>query len=254
MQNKMTTQELQQPIEKETGQIQQPIEEQAEEIDQFQELQEEKLNQANESQTDETPKEKEFLVFGLYDISEVKVQDNGMRKYINLDPKIMIKSHGKIREKFSKGKINILEIFANLIAVPGHRGKKHKIQTGWKTGKYSQNMKILLDALKIVHEKTKENPVQVLVTAIENSAPRDGVTVIEYGGARYPQAVDISPLRRVTMTLRTIVQGSYDKSFNKKTKIEQAIATELIKAYNGDMDSHAMGKKRDSEKQADSAR
>ena len=42
--------------------------------------------------------------------------------------------------------------------------------------------------------------------------------------------------------------------FNKKTKIEQALADELIKAFNNDMDSFAMGRKRDSEKQADSAR
>ena len=82
----------------------------------------------------------------------------------------------------------------------------------------------------------------------------DGVTIIEYGGARYPQAVDISPLRRVTMTLRVMVQGSYDKSFNKKTKIEQALANEIMKAFNRDMDSNAMSKKRDGEKQADSAR
>lgn len=196
----------------------------------------------------------QFKLFGLYDVSNIKVEDPGMRRYINLEPKLVVKSFGRIREKFGKGKINLIEIFANLIAVPGHRGKKHKIQTGWKTGKYSQNMKIVLECLKIVEQKTKKNPIQVLVTAIENAAPRDGVTVIEYGGARYPQAADISPLRRVTMTLRHMVQGSYDKSFNKKTKIEQALALEIIKAYNKEGDSYIMAKKNDSEKQADSAR
>ncbi len=140
------------------------------------------------------------------------------------------------------------------MAVPGHRGKKHKIQTSWKTGKYSQNMKIVLNCLKIIEQRTKQNPVQVLVTAIENAAPRDGITVIEYGGARYPQAVDISPLRRVTMTMRLIVQGSYDKSHNKNNKIEKALADEIIRAYNNEADSYVMVKKKDSEKQADSAR
>ena len=195
-----------------------------------------------------------FKLFGIYDVSEVKVNDPGMKKYINLEPKLVVKSHGRNREKFAEGKTNILEIFANLIAVPGHRGKKHKIQTSWKSGKYSQNMKIVLDTIKIIETKTKKNPVQVFVTAIENAAPRDGITVIEYGGARYPQAVDISPLRRVTMTIRLMVQGSYDKSFNKKTKIEQALADEIIKAYNNEADSYVMVKKKDSEKQADSAR
>ncbi len=213
---------------------------------------EEELTQAEE--IDAMEKKDNYKLFGLYDVSDVKVNDPGMKKYINLEPKIVVKSHGRHREKFNRGKINILELFANLIAVPGHRGKKHKIITGWKTGKFSQNMMIVLKTLKIIEEKTKQNPVQVLVTALENAAPRDGITVIEYGGARYPQAVDLSPLRRVTMTLRTFVQGSYDKSFNKKTRIEQALAAELIKAYNGEMDSYAMTKKRDSEKQADSAR
>jgi len=196
----------------------------------------------------------QFKLFDIYDVSDVKVEDPGMRRYINLDPRLMVKSHGRIREKFGKGKTNLIEIFANLIAVPGHRGKKHKIQTSWKTGKYSQNMKIVLKCLKIIQEKTKQNPIQVLVTAIENAAPRDGVTIIEYGGARYPQAVDISPLRRITMTLRHIVQGSYDKSFNKKTKIEQALANEIIKAYNNEADGYSIAKKKDSERQADSAR
>ena len=223
----------------------------------------EQLQEVNEEMTEEEVidqmaelenKADNFKLFGLYDVSDIKIVDPGMKRYINLEPKLMIKSHGRIREKFGRAKINLLEIFANLIAVPGHRGKKHKIQTGWKTGKYSQNMRIVVETLKIIENKMKMNPVQVLVTALENAAPMDGVTVIEYGGARYPQAVDISPLRRVTMTLRVMVQGSYDKSFNKKTKIEQALANEIMKAYEKDMDSGAMSKKRDGEKQADSAR
>ncbi|MBS3080295.1 30S ribosomal protein S7 [Candidatus Pacearchaeota archaeon] len=210
-----------------------------------------------ETQFDEIVKKKKsdsFKLFGIYDVSEVKVNDSGMKRYINFDPRILVKSRGRVREKFSHAKINVLEVFANLIAVPGHRGKKHKIQTHWKSGKYGQNMRIVLNCLNIIEERTKQNPIQVLVSAIENAAPRDGITVIEYGGARYPQAVDVSPLRRYTMTLRNIVQGSYDKSFNKKTKIEQALADEIIKAYKREADSFAMVKKRESEKSADSAR
>lgn len=219
-------------------------------------LSEEQMMELEREINEETaPKPSEgFKLFGLYDVSNVVVKDPGMRRYVNLEPKLVVKSYGRIREKYGKGKINILEIFANLIAVPGHRGKKHKIQTSWKTGKYSQNMNIVLKCLNIIEQRTKQNPVQVLVTAIENAAPRDGITVIEYGGARYPQAVDISPLRRVTMTLRLIVQGSYDKSHNKKTKIHEALADEIIRAYNNEADSYVMIKKKDSEKQADSAR
>jgi len=230
---------------------------QAEEIEQVQESREGIEGEEVETQAEEIEKSRMkegFKLFGLYDVSEIKVQDPGMKKYINLDAKLVVKSHGRVREKFSRAKVNLLELFANLVGVPGHRGKKHKIQTGWKAGKYSQNMKIVLECLKIIEEKIKENPVQVLVTAIERGAPRDGVTIIEYGGARYPQAVDLSPMRRVTMTLRNIVQGSYDKAFNKKTKIEAALADEIIKSYKGENDSYILAKRNESEKQADSAR
>jgi len=220
------------------------------EIEEIEESQIEELEQIPKSIVDTN----QFKLFGIYDTSNIKVNDPGIKRYINLNPRLVVKSHGRIREKFGRAKLNLIEIFANLIAVPGHRGKKHKIQTSWKSGKYSQNMKIVLNCLKIIEQRTAQNPIQVLVTAIENAAPKDGITVIEYGGARYPQAVDLSPLRRLTMTLRAIVHGSYDKSFNKKTKIEQALADEIIKAYNKENDSYAMQKKKESEKQADSAR
>src|SRR3989344_1775437 len=144
----------------------------------------EQINDDVIEQIEEIKKNKDgFKLFGLYDVSDIKINDPGIKRYINLDQKLLVKSHGRVREKFGKSKINLLEIFANLIAVPGHRGKKHKIQTSWKSGKYSQNMKIVIGTMKIIEERMKMNPVQVLVTAIENAAPMDGVTVIEYGGA-----------------------------------------------------------------------
>ena len=63
----------------------------------------------------------QFKLFGLYDVSDIKINDPGIRRYINLEPKLVVKSYGRIRDKFSRAKINLLEIFANLIAVPGHR-------------------------------------------------------------------------------------------------------------------------------------
>ena len=51
-----------------------------------------------------------------------------------------------------------------------------------------------------------------------------------------------------------MVHGAYDKSFNKKTKIQEALANEIILASQRNMESFAMGKKNESEKQADSAR
>jgi small subunit ribosomal protein S7 len=106
----------------------------------------------------------------------------------------------------------------------------------------------------MIEKKTGKNPVQVLVDAIEKAAPRDEITVIEYGGARYPQAVDVSPLRRVNITLKHLVHGAGDKAFNKKKTIAQALAEEIILAAEENGESFAIKKKKESEAQADSAR
>lgn len=195
-----------------------------------------------------------FKIFDLYDMEEVKVTDSALAHYINIQPKLLVKSHGRNVGKFTQTKVHIIERLANRLAVPGHVGKKHKIITSHSSGKYNSNMQTIMDALKIIADKKKTNPVQVLVKAIENASPRDEITTIEYGGARYPQAVDVSPLRRVNLALRWMVQGAYGKSFGKKKKMAETLATEIINAAEMNMESYAMGKKNEAEKQADSAR
>ena len=191
-------------------------------------------------------------VFEIFDTSEVKVEDPSLRKYINLEAKLIQK--GREREKFGRTKINVIERIINLLCVPGHRGKKHKIMTGHASGKFSKNANVVIAALKIVQQKTNSNPIQVLVTALENSAPGDEVTTIEYGGARYPQAVDVSPMRRLNIALRNLVHGAQDKAFGKKKKIHETLAEEIILASQKSSESLAIAKRNESEKQADSAR
>jgi small subunit ribosomal protein S7 len=195
-----------------------------------------------------------FKIFDLYDLSEVKVEDPGLKNVINLQPKLILKSCGRNFQKFGQTKVNIVERLMNRLAVAGHRGKKHKIIFGRSTGKYARNMRLILDAFKIIEKKTNKNPVQVLVKAVENSAPRDEITVIEYGGARYPQAVDVAPLRRVNLAVRNLIHGASDRAFNKKKTIVQGLVEEIVFAYENSQDSFAIKKKKESEAQADSAR
>lgn len=195
-----------------------------------------------------------FKIFDLWESENIEIKDPAMRPYVGLAPKLLLKSHGRIGEKFAIVKVNVVERLASHLQVPGHIGKKHKIITSWSSGKYNKNMKTIIRAFEIVAKKTGKNPVQVFVTAIENASPRDEVTVIEHAGSRYPQAVDTSPMRRVALALRWFTQGSYNKSFGKKKKMAEALADEIVKAYEGSMESYAMGKKNEGEKQADSAR
>ena len=198
--------------------------------------------------------ETKFKVFDLYDTEGISIEDLGLRNVINLIPQLALKSHGKNVQKFGQTKVNIVERLINRLGVAGHRGRKHKIMVGTSSGKYSKNAKIVLEAFKIIQDKTKKNPIEVLVKAIENSAPRDEVTTIEYGGARYPQAVDVSPLRRVNIALKHLVHGGADKAFNKKKSFARGLAEEIMLASEGNQESFALKKKIESERQADSAR
>lgn len=208
-----------------------------------------------EQETQSTEKKNmNFKIFDLYDLSEIEVKEPGLKKVINLEPKLILKSQGRNVVKYGQLKVNVVERLMNKLATAGHRGKKHKIEKGNATGKYSKNMKIVLNAFKMIEKKTGKNPVAVLVQAIENAAPRDEVTVIEYGGARYPQAVDVSPLRRVNLVLKYLAHGASDKAFNKKKTFAQGLAEEIMMAADKNMESFCMKKKNESEKQADSAR
>jgi small subunit ribosomal protein S7 len=196
----------------------------------------------------------QMKIFGLFDSEGITVEDPGLKRAVNLQPKLLLKSHGRVKYDPARAKVNVIERLINLLQVPGSRGKKHKIITSWITGKHAKCTKIVIDAFKIIEKKTGENPVKIFVKAIENGAPRDEITAIEYGGARYPQAVDISPRRRLNLVLRFLVHGAYDKAFNKKANIVDSLAKEIMLAAEGSTESFAVQKRNDLEKQADAAR
>lgn len=196
----------------------------------------------------------EFKIFDIYETKGIEIKDFGLKNVINLNPKLALKSHGRNVQKFGQTKINVVERLINRISVAGHRGKKHRLMVGASSGKYSKNTKIVLGAFTLVAKKTGKNPIEILVRAIENSAPRDEITVIEYGGARYPQAVDASPLRRVNLALKHLVHGASEKAFGKKKNLAEGIADEIFLASENKGESFAIKKKIESEKQADSAR
>lgn len=195
-----------------------------------------------------------FKIFDKWDVN-VEVKDPGLKRYVNLNPILVPRTGNRYaQQKFWKSKINIVERLINKLMIPGHRGRKHKLTSGRATGKSQKVYNIVENAFKIVEEKTKKNPVEVFVKALENAAPREEITTIEYGGAKYPQAVECAPQRRIDLALRQIVQGSYQRSFNKKINMTEALAEEILKAYNLDQGSAAIAKKLELERQADSSR
>jgi small subunit ribosomal protein S7 len=197
----------------------------------------------------------EIKFFNRWTAEGVTVNDVGLRNYITLDPRIMPKTGARYAgNRFHKSNTFIVERLAAKLLTAGHKGKKHFMSSGHNTGKKDKALTIVEKALAKCESQLKVNPLQILVKAIENAAPREEVIAIEYGGARYPKAVDVAPQRRIDVALRYMVQGAYVKSFNKKKKIEDSLAEEIIAAYKLSQASNAIAKKRDLERQAASSK
>ena len=197
----------------------------------------------------------ELKIFDRWTTDHIKVTDLGLQDYINLKQIIVPRTGGRnIGTQFWKSKSNIVERLINKLMIPGHKGKKHKISSGRCGGKAITTYHIVEKTFLIIERKTNKNPIEVFVQALENAAPREEITTIEYGGARYPKAVECAPQRRIDMALKLMVQGSYANSYGKKKSIEDALSEEIIKAYNLDQNSNAIGKKLEIERQSDASR
>jgi len=196
-----------------------------------------------------------ILAFNRWSTKDVAVEDLGLQRYISLEPRIVPKTGARYAgRRFHKSKIFIVERLINKVMIPGHKSGKHTRTSEGCTGKAITASKIVEKAFEIVERHTKENPIKVFVKALENAAPREEIVTIEYGGARYPKAVECAPQRRIDIALRYFVEGSAEKSFNKKKGIENALAEEIVAAYRLDPKSQAISKKAELERQADSAR
>ena len=194
-------------------------------------------------------------LFNKWEFDGIEVYDLGLKPYINLKPMVIPRTNGQYHNTAQyKTKLNIVERIMNRIAVCGHKGKKHKFSSGHNTGKSLKQTKFMFEVLEEVSNKTKENPILVLVRAIENSAPREEVISIERAGARYAQAVDIGPQRRLDLVIRTLCQSAFSKSSKSKNSVVQNLANEIVSAYKKDATSVILSKKMEIEKMAASAK
>ncbi len=197
----------------------------------------------------------EVTFFNRWTAEGVKVSDSGLQRYITLQPKIVPKTGSRYAgNRFHKSQTFIVERLATKLMNSGHKSKKHFMSSGHNTGKKSHVLRIVEKALEKAELKLKQNPLAILVKAVENAAPREEVIAIEYGGARYPKAVDVSPQRRIDLALRYITQSAYVRSFNKKISVVDALADEIVNAALCSSKSVAISKKKDLERQAASSK
>jgi len=199
----------------------------------------------------------EIKLFNKYDFDGIVVEDETLKKYIHLDPIVFPHTFGRIGRRKQGMKKNVVEKLINKL-MRGGTGEKisgRVIRTqGQLQGKKMHVIKIVEGAFDIIAEKTKKNPIQVLVKAIENSAPREDTTRVEHGGVRYQVSVDVSPKRRMDMALRHIALAALMSSFGKPGKMSGTLANEIILAANGEINSYAIKRRDEVERIARSAR
>ena len=135
-----------------------------------------------------------------------------------------------------------------------HFGKKYAKNTGRQGGKKQHSLKIIEVAFDLIHLKTGQNPVEVLVRAVENSAPNEDTTRIVYGGTVYHVSVDVAPIRRVDLALRFIADAIKEATFSNPKPIEEYIAEHLILAANNDPAAPSVKKKNELERVAQASR
>jgi len=183
-------------------------------------------------------------LFGKYDVGNLTIRDQGLANYMNLETRCIHQHARHANRRFKKANLSIIERLIN-----------NMMRTARYTGKKTKAINIVRGAFDFIHDKKKdENPVQVFIQAIENSAPREEITRLFLSGIHIPQAVDSSPLRRLDIALRNMSKGANSASLGSKKRIEQCLAEEIMKAAEDDPNSFAVAKKGEVERIAKSAR
>jgi small subunit ribosomal protein S7 len=98
-----------------------------------------------------------------------------------------------------------------------------------QSGKKTTAERIIYGAMAQIEEKSSQDPLGILIKAIDNIKPRVEVKSRRVGGATYQVPVEISPRRQLALALRWLIQYS---SARRGMPMERAIAAELEDAFN----------------------
>ena len=200
---------------------------------------------------------KEIKLFNKWSFENIEIRDPTLVNYINLKPIIVPHSAGRHEHRrfWKSTKVSVLERFANRLLSPGFIGSRIKgHKSSYHSGKKGKLLRSIKSAFILIELITEENPVQILVAAIVNTAPREETTKIAMGGISYASAVDIAPQRRVDLALKYLVQAIGQKSHSNESLFEENLAQELILAAKNSQDSRAVKRKDEIERIAVSAR
>ena len=189
----------------------------------------------------------EVKLFGRWTYEGVESKDISLMAYLNVKTIKAQVFHpftaGRYqRRSFNKVNCPIVERLLNYLMMKGRNNGKKQLA-----------VRIVKQALELIHLTTGENPLQILIDAISNGGAREDSTRIGSGGVVRRQAVDVSPLRRVNQAIYLITRGSRESSFRNIKSLSEILADEIIAASKGSgtgTNSYAVRKKDEIERVA----
>ncbi|HUX07667.1 MAG TPA: 30S ribosomal protein S7 [Acidobacteriota bacterium] len=113
-------------------------------------------------------------------------------------------------------------------------------------GKKSLAEAIFYDAMKKIEQRTKEEPLRIFKTAVENVKPTLEVKSRRVGGSTYQVPIEVAPRRRQSLAIRWLLSNAQARS--EKTMADR-LANELIDAFNNR--GAAVKKKEDTHRMAE---
>jgi small subunit ribosomal protein S7 len=97
------------------------------------------------------------------------------------------------------------------------------------TGKKSVAEQIFYDAMDIIAEKTKNDPVRVFKKAMDNIKPIIEVKARRVGGSTYQVPIEVRSDRREALGIRWLIR--YSRSRSEKS-MRDKLAGEILEAFN----------------------
>ena len=118
-----------------------------------------------------------------------------------------------------------------------------------KEGKKHLAQRIIYQAFDIIKEKTGEEPLTVLESAIRKVTPLVEVKARRVGGSTYQVPMEVRPKRAQTLAMKWIVDSALKR--NEKTMRER-VANEIFDAFNNK--GNAVKKREETHKMAEANR
>ena len=183
------------------------------------------------------------LLFGKWEIADIQVEDPGIKRYVHFESPAIHTGGRHAHQQFNKSNLSIVERLTNKLM----RGEDN-------TGKKIKAYDTVKKSFEIINKRTKENPVKLLIQAVENAGPREETVRLKYGGISVPKAVDTASQRRVDLALMYLAQGAKKAAFKSKRSFDDCLASEIIAAAKNDVRSFSISKKEEKERVAKAAR